>query len=176
MQDLLDGVRDATVAAGGFNPFIAFGVLLVLVALAAFVLSRLQRNPAAQARGDAVFTEARRSAADHRGLARTAFDGGDWDTAVVESTRALAAELFERGLVAEEVGATADEIAARAALVFPDAGDRLVRAALVFDETRYGDRHADEARARELAALDEELRAATPQAGGPRRPVPAVPR
>ena len=66
--------------------------------------------------------------------------------------------------------------AAQGAIAAAPLGDRLDRAARVFDETRYGDRHADEASARELAALDTELRVAAPQSGGPRRPVPAVPR
>ena len=176
VQDLFDKVRDATVAAGGFDPVLALAVLVVLVALAAFVLSRLRANPTAPPGERPVFAAAPLSAADHRELARVALERGDWDAAVVESTRALAANLFERGLVAEDAGATAHEISARAGLVFPSARDGLEGAALAFDETRYGDRRADEASAREVAALEQALRTATPAPRPGRGPVPAVPR
>ena len=125
VQDLFDRVRDATVAGGGFNPVVALVVLGLLVCLAALVLSRLRANPAAPGGDRAVFTASRMSAADHRALADQALDREDWDMAVVESTRALASGLFERGLVVEETGATADEIAARAVGVFPAARERL---------------------------------------------------
>jgi hypothetical protein len=176
VQDLFERVRDASIHAGGFDPLLALLVLLVLVVLGAFVLSRLRANPSGDAEGLAVFTEQRLSAADHRAAALEALDRGDWRLVVVESTRALAAGLFERGLLAEEPGATAHEIAAGAAALFPAAGLRLGSAARTFDETLYGDRVADETRARELVALEHDLRAATPTSGRDRSPLAAVPR
>ena len=160
MQDLFDTVRDASVGAGGFNPFVALVLLALVVALAAFVLSRLRANPAGGAPAGAVFTAQRMSAADHRALAERALARGDWDTTVVESMRALAAGLFERGLVVEETGATAHEISATAAQSFPAARDRLDLAAASFDETRYGGRPAGgtrrprDPRPRGTAAID----------------------
>ena len=46
----------------------------------------------------------------------------------------------------------------------------------VFDETRYGDRPADEAHARDVVALEEELGARTARETGARAPANVVPR
>ena len=176
VQDFFDRIREATLGAGGFHPVAATVVLVVLVVLGAVVLSRLRANPAVPSSERALFPERRLTAADHRALARRALESGDWDTAVVESTRALASSLVERDLVLEDPGVTADEITARAAQLFPHAGDRLRRLALVFDETMYGGRRADERRAHEVAALEHELQGATPARNGGRGVVTAVPR
>jgi hypothetical protein len=176
VQDLFDRVRDASVGAGGFNPVVALIILALVIALAALVLSRLRANPAGETTAGALFTEARMSAADHRVLAQRALARGDWDTTVVESMRALAAGLFERGLVVEETGATAHEISATAGQSFPAERDRLERAAVSFDETRYGERPATEPGAREILALEEELRSASSSRGAFTGPVAAVPR
>ena len=176
VQDLFDRVRDATVGAGGFDPVVALVLLALVTALAAFVLSRLRANPGGEAPAGAVFTEKRLSAADHRGLAQGALSRGDWDTTVVEAMRALASGLFERGLVVEESGATAHEISATAAESFPTERDRLERAALTFDETRYGEQAARESGAREILALEEDLRSAPPRPAASAGPVAAVPR
>jgi hypothetical protein len=176
VQDLFDKVRDASVGAGGFNPFVALLLLALLVALVVFVLSRLRANPTGGAYAGGVFTAERMSAVDHRGLAERAMARGDWDTTVVESMRALAAGLFERGLVVEESGATAHEISATAAQSFPSESGRLDRAAASFDETRYGGRAAGEAGAREILALEEQLRSTPARRGATAGPVAAVPR
>jgi hypothetical protein len=176
VQDLFDHVYDASVGAGGFSPVVALVILALVIALAAFVLSRLGRNPGGQTTAGPLFTEARSSAADHRALAHRALARGDWDTTVVESMRALAAGLFERGLVVEETGATAHEISATAAQSFPAERDRLERAAVSFDETRYGERPATEPGAREILALEEVLRSAPSGRGNFTGPVAAVPR
>jgi Domain of unknown function (DUF4129) len=176
VQDLFDRVRDASVGAGGFNPVVALIILALVIALAALVLSRLRANPAGETTAGALFTEARMSAADHRALAQRALTRGDWDTTLVESMRALAAGLFERGLVVEETGATAHEISATAGQSFPAEQDRLERAAVSFDETRYGERPATEPGAREVLALEEELRSASSSRGAFTGPVAAVPR
>ena len=73
---------------------------------------------------------------------------------------------------------TADEIAARAGSCFPAAPRPAAPGARsVFDETRYGDRRADERRAQDALALEQELRVdAPPRTAGARGPVAAVPR
>jgi hypothetical protein len=176
VQDLFDRVHDASVGAGAFNPFVALVVLALVTALAVFVLSRLRANPAGEAPAGALFTTERMSAAGHRALAERAVARGDWDTTVVESMRALAAGLFERGLVVEETGATAHEISATAAQSFPAERDRLHRAAVSFDETRYGGRPAGQPVAREILTLEEELRSTPARRGATAGPVAAVPR
>ncbi len=116
-------------------------------------------------------------AAEHRRLARVAHESGDWDEAVVEGMRALAAGLVERQLVDDVPAATAHEVTALAAPRFPSFADRLEVAATVFDETRYGDRRATRERAAEMLDLDSALGGAGPTNGSTSRgPVPAVPR
>ncbi len=176
VQDFFGRVREASVGAGGFHAVAAAVLLVVLVVLGAFVLSRLRANPAAAPGERALFSEHRLSAGDHRALARRALEGGDWDTAVVESTRALASALVERDLVVEDPGVTADEIAARAGELFPAARDRLRQLALVFDETMYGGRRTDERRAQDALALEQELETTTPAGTVGHGPVAAVPR
>ena len=46
----------------------------------------------------------------------------------------------------------------------------------VFDETRYGERAADEARARAAVELEGELGSRTPEGSGARGPASMVPR
>lgn len=174
--DLLDRLSRAASSINGFSPLVAVLVGLVLVAGAVFLLSRLRANPGGGSETRSVFARTRLSAAEHRATALRALDAGDWDEAVVEATRALAAGLFERGLVGEEPGATAHELLGAATRSFPAYADRLEQAAAVFDETRYGDRPADEPRARSVIDLDEQVRAADPRTGVRTGPVAAVPR
>lgn len=174
-RDLIDHLQAAT-SGTGLGPVPAL-VLLVLLALGAvLLLSRMRRNPAPHAAERALFAEVALTSADHRARAQRALNGHEWDRAVVEATRALAAGLFERELVAADPRVTAHEITDRAAALFPDLGPRLRAASRVFDETRYGGRPADEQRARTLVALEQDVRESTPRSERPLGPVVAVPR
>lgn len=162
--------------AGGLSPVIALVLLALLVAGIALALSRLRANPTSGTTGSAVFSDARLTADEHRRRARTALSSQDWGEAVVEAVRALAAGLLERGLVPEQSGVTVHELGDRAAALFPGHLQRLEATTRVFDETRYGDRPADEGQAREAVLLEEELSGRSPEVGGPRTPATAVPR
>lgn len=174
-DDLLNSASEAA-GQGAMSSVVALVLLLVLVTGIALALSRLRANPTQAAPGSAVFSDPRLTAAEHRRLARTALDQEQWGAAVVESVRALAAGLVERGLMPEQPGVTIHEISDRAAAVFPAHGPRLEVAARAFDETRYGDRPADERQARATVELEQELGAADPEATGARSPATAVPR
>jgi hypothetical protein len=76
----------------------------------------------------------------------------------------------------EQSGVTVHEIGWRAAELFPAHQRRLETMTAVFDETRYGERAADEARAREVVALEAELGALGPEGSGARGPALVVPR
>lgn len=162
--------------AGGLNPVVALVLLALLVGGIALVLSRLRANPTSGAAGSAVFSEARLTAEEHRRRAHTALSRQGWGEAVIEAVRALAADLVERGLVPEQSGVTVHELSDRATALFPAHAQRLEATARVFDETRYGDRTADGHQAREAVQLEEELSGRSPETGGPRTPVSAVPR
>ena len=176
VNDVIDQLAEAVGRAGQINPFVAIALTIVVAALLALVLSRLRRNVTVAEHGNAVFTQARQTAAEHRQAAGAALEQARWDEAVVESVRALAAGLVERGLVAEQADITVHELAESAAALYPSLGGRLRRTGVVFDETRYGDRPADEDRAREAVALEQEISRRTPETPATRMPATAVPR
>jgi hypothetical protein len=175
-DDLMDTIRDATGQVGLMNPVLATVLLVVLAGLLAFALSRLRRSVAVTGQASTVFAEKRQRAEDHRRSAHEALEHGRWDDAVVESVRALAAGLVERGLMPEQADLTVHELTERAAQLYPSLAAPLRRTGVIFDETRYGDRPADEVRAREAVALDLETNSRAPEGSGTRGPVSAVPR
>jgi hypothetical protein len=173
-DELLDTVSSAT--GGGLDPVVALILLALLAAGIALALSRLRANPTSGADSRAVFSEARLTAAEHRGRAHAALAQEQWGEAAVEAVRALAAGLVERGLVPEQTDITVHELGERAATLFPDRRDRLEAMARVFDETRYGARPADEDAARAVVDLELELATAIPDRDRGRGAVSAVPR
>ena len=175
VNDLLDTLSRASGSLGHLNPLLAAVLALVLVALLTFALSRLRRNAALPGGGSAVFAEVRQGAGEHRAAARAALEQGHWE-AVVESVRALAAGLVERGLVPEQTDLTVHELTDNASGLYPSLAGRLRRTGVAFDETRYGDRAANEERAREAVALEEQVSRQAPETSGGRAPVSAVPR
>ena len=174
-SDLLDSIGRATGEVGLMDPVLATILIVVLAGLLAFALSRLRRNVTVHERRTAVFAEARRHAADHRRSASEALEQGRWDVAVVEAVRALASGLTERGLVPEQADITAHELTERAAALYPSLEARLRSTGVAFDETRYGDRPANERRAREAVALELETSQRAPDAAGTPGPTSAVP-
>lgn len=176
VNDVIDQLGDALGRAGGINPVLAIGLTVLLAGLLALALSRLRRNVRVTDPHATVFTQARQSAQDHRRAAHTALEQRRWDLAVVESVRALAAGLVERGLVAEQADITIHELAERTAALYPSLAERLRRTGVAFDETRYGGRPADEGRAREAVTLEQEVSRRLPEAARTRTPAPAVPR
>lgn len=175
-SEFLDTVGQATGRVGLMNPVLATALLVVLAGLLAFALSRLRRNVTVRESRATVFTEARLRAEDHRRSAREALDRGRWDEAVVEAVRALAAGLTERGLVPEQADITVHELTDRAAALYPSLDARLRSTGAAFDETRYGDRPADEGHARDAVALEIETSRRSPDPAVSGDPVRAVPR
>jgi len=176
-QELLDKAQGGTGNFGGLSDAVLLGLTVLVALLLVFVLSRLRRNAGADRTPEPVFGDVRRTAAEHRRLARAAYDTGVWDDAVVEGMRALAAGLVERQLADDVPAATAHEVTTLAAPRFPSYTDRLEMAARVFDETRYGDHHATRERAGAMLDLESALTGANPTNGSDARgPVAAVPR
>lgn len=176
-EELLARARDAGGSFGGLSDAVLLGLTVALAMLLVVVLSRLRRDAGAERAPEPVFGDVRRTATEHRRLARAAYDGGIWDDAVIEGMRALAAGLVERQLVDDVPAATAHEVTTLAAPRFPAYADRLEVAATVFDETRYGDRRATRERAGAMLDLESGLTGASPANGHRTRgPVAAVPR
>jgi Domain of unknown function (DUF4129) len=176
-QDLLAKAQGGAGNFGGLSDAVLLGLTVVVALLLVFVLSRLRRNAGADRTPEPVFGDVRRTAAEHRRLARAAYDTAVWEDAVVEGMRALAAGLVERQLVDDVPAATAHEVTTLAAPRFPSYADRLEVAARVFDETRYGDHRATRGRAGAMLDLESALTGASPANGTKvRGPVGAVPR
>jgi hypothetical protein len=132
-------------------------VTALVLAVAGYVLWRAGglRRPA-RAPSAALFDGTARTAADHRAAADAAERTGDVATAVMERFRALIAGLADRDLVRLEPGRTADEAARSAGMALPMLAGRLLAAARIFGDVRYGDRPVTLDQAGELRALDEE--------------------
>ena len=175
-NELVDSARDATDTSGGLSRLVALLLLVLLVVGVAVALSRLRANTTPPSTGTAVFSEAPDTAQEHRRRANDALRQERWGEAVIEAVRALASGLVERNLMTEQSDVTAHEISWRAAELFPSHRRRLETMSAVFDETRYGDRAADEARARDVVGLEAELGARNPEGTGTRGPAIVVPR
>ncbi len=139
--------------------------LLVIIALVVLVVLRRVRPESRVgrrgARAGAVDDEGLDAAA-YRERARRALAQGDWDAALLDSYRAIAAAAVERTLLADLPGRTAHEVALGLATSFPDHASAITSAANTFDDVRYGHRPATAEQARTTADLDATLRHARP--------------
>lgn len=173
---LLGKLLDVAHPIGRLNPVVA-GVLLVAVLVGlALVLARLRRDPRRPGSERAVLEDARTTAAQYRARAGRALAEERWDDAVLDGVRAIAVGLVERALAEDLPSATAHEVADAAALVFPVERARLHAAARLFDDVRYGDRHATRAGATDVVDLERTLRGLRPESPAAHGPVLAVPR
>jgi hypothetical protein len=167
---------NAASKVGRLDPVVALGLLVLLVVGIAVVLARLRREPRKRGTERTVLDDVRTTAAEYRSRAGKALAEERWDDVVVEGMRAIAVGLVERALVDDLPSATADEIAAAASAVFDTERLRLGAAARLFDDVRYGDRHATRAGATDLLDLERALRTLRPEVSSSDGPVLAVPR
>ncbi len=156
--DLLQRIGDAAQGVGRLSPLVALGLLVLLLAGLALVLARLRREPRSGNERQALLEDAHATAREYRDQAARARAEERWDDVVVHGMRALALGLVERSLVDDLPAITAREVADAAARVFPAYQPRLAAAARLFDDVRYGDRHASRERAEDLLALEDTLR------------------
>jgi hypothetical protein len=149
------------------DPYTAIALLTLLVVVVAVVV-RLRtgglRGPGRVARRDGLFTEADRTAAEHRALADRAAAQGRWAQAVQERFRAVIRSLDERALLDDRPGRTADEAARQAARLLPGLADQLAHAATLFDDVTYGELQAGAQDDAALRELDDAVRA-SPRVG-----------
>jgi hypothetical protein len=142
---------------GGWWTLVALAALVVIVTAA--VLARI--GPVARARRAAapLLSAGSRplTARQHRDLAEAAVAGGDYTLAIIERVRAIATGLEERGVLSQDAGRTADEMAAQAAVRIPGHASGLGDAARVFDRVCYGDRRGSADEYEQVRALDEAL-------------------
>jgi Domain of unknown function (DUF4129) len=154
---LLDAAGNAV--PGGWWALVALTALGVIAAGA--VLAWI--GPVARSRprpSDPVLHGERLSARDHRQNAERQAAAGDFTAAIIESVRAIAVDLEERGVLPARVGRTADELAAEASRLLPDQAVGLSDAARLFDDVRYGTRAGTAAGYERVRDLDTRIRAA----------------
>jgi hypothetical protein len=145
----------------GWWAIVALAALLV-IAIAA-VLAWIGPVRRARSRGlDPLLSSGQLSARDHRQRAERMAAAGDYATAIIESVRAIAVELEERGVLPPRMGRTADEFADEAGQPLPSHAAGLRAAARLFDDVRYGERAGTAAGYQQLRELDAAIQAARP--------------
>lgn len=171
-SDLLQRIRDwlaerftgptRTPDASGFavaQSIASWVVLIVLVLVLAWLLSRARWSRSEAAARRSLFGEEVVSAADLRRRAEQALAEGRHADAVVDGYHALALRQIEVGVIEDVPGATAGEVARALAVELPARGSEVLAVAHHFDEVMYGERPTDADRARGVLALDDELAA-----------------
>lgn len=159
INDLLNG---ATVALGRAG-LIALGAALAIVIVV--VMSWIGPVARSRSRGRVpLLAPSQLSARDHRKQAERMAAAGDYTTAIIESVRAVAVDLEERGILAPRVGRTADEFAAEASRLLPAHAASLAAVARLFDDVRYGERAGTAAGYQQMRDLDAAMQAARPVA------------
>jgi hypothetical protein len=157
INDLLNG---ATVSLGRAGLVVLAALLAVVIVV---VVSWI--GPVARSRSRSLvplLAAGQLSARDHRQQAERMAAAGDYSTAIIESVRAVAVELEERGVLLPRVGRTADEFAAEASRPLPDHGANLMAVARLFDDVRYGQRAGTAAGYQQVRDLDAAIQAARP--------------
>lgn len=155
-------VSPARVAEPNWLAVAVLAVVLVLAGLAAFYWlgspSASRRN-----RGEPVIGGRSRTAADYRRSAERLGASGNYQEAIAELVRAIAAELETREILLAKPARTADELASEAAVVFPAESGELTAVARLFDEVRYGGRPGSQAGYERVQRLDNRLASAAPE-------------
>jgi hypothetical protein len=145
----------------GWWAIVALAALLVIAIAAVLAWIGPVRRSRSRAT-EALLSSGQLSARDHREKAEGMAAAGDYAAAIIESVRAIAVELEERGILEPRVGRTADEFAAEAGQPLPGHAAGLRAAARLFDDVRYGERAGTAAGYQQLRELDAAIRAARP--------------
>ncbi|MBD1590880.1 DUF4129 domain-containing protein [Arthrobacter sp. S1_S22] len=154
----LDGSADA----GSTVPSPVIGLVIAVIIAAAVIIAKPRLNPKARQVKEVFEPEGELVAGDYRQRAETSAAAGRWGDAVVDRFRALVRSAEDRTILDPQPGRTADEVARDLALPFSTEGQRLDRAAGMFDAIRYGNRTADAGDYQAMAGLDDALEALKP--------------
>lgn len=145
------------------NVVVALVVALALGGLIYLLVTRVRRRSTLSERSQrTVLGGTTGTAADHRAAAAAALARSDWDTAVVESARAIARDGDERTLLTGAESLTAHEVGTRLAPYFPARAEGLARAMDAFDAVAYGSRPATRAIAQDVRDTDLAVHRARP--------------
>jgi Domain of unknown function (DUF4129) len=163
----------ASVPVGWWSVVALAALLVIVAAAAAYWIGPVMRSRRSRAL-DPLLSAGQRTARDHRQEAERRAAAGDYSAAIIESVRATAVELEERGILPPRPGRTADEFAAEAGQPLPRHAAALREAARLFDDVRYGERPGTAAGYQRARDVDAQVRSARP-AGGAAPPAGALP-
>jgi hypothetical protein len=157
--------------SAGVSVPVGWWSIVALAALAVIIVAAVLAwiGPVARSRSrtaDPLLSSTQLSARGHREQAERLAAAGDYSAAIIESVRAIAMELEERGVLPPRVGRTADEFAAEAGQALPGHSAGLREAAQLFDDVRYGERAGTASGYQRLRDLDARLRSARPASQG----------
>lgn len=154
-----------TAVPGGWFGLIALAILAVLAVTAVFYLVRPATSR--RVRAEPVLGDEPMTARECRLAAERLAAAGNYAGAIVETVRAIAADLDERGVLPPRPGRTADELAAEAGRELPSQAAHLRTAARLFDDIRYGDKDGSLAGYQLVSRVARSVRAARPVAAAP---------
>lgn len=143
--------------ASPLSTLMAMLILVALVLVVAWLVSRARFTAHEKEESRAVLTEEVVSADELRRRAEAAFEAGRFEDALVEAFRAVAVRQVERGRLANTPGATAHEVAEDLAREYAELAGQVHGCARRFDEVLYGERPATREQAAAVLALDDDL-------------------
>lgn len=152
-----------TAVPGGWFGLIALAILAVLAVTG--IIYWVRPATSRLARAESVLGGEPMTARDYRRAAERLAAAGDYANAIVETVRAIAADLDERGVLPRRPGRTADELAAEAGRELPGLAGDLRTAARLFDDIRYGAKDGSLAGYQLVSLVAESARTAQPAAG-----------
>jgi len=153
----LDKGVEAAVDLPPLQTFAAMLIAVLLVGALVWLVRRARGSARAPRDKQSVLTDEAITAAELRARAEAALTDGRHEDALVDAFRALAVRQVERGRLDDTPGATAHEVAGVLAREYPDRGQRVDTAAVLFDSVLYGDRPATREQALDVLTLDEDL-------------------
>lgn len=165
IEQLLRGPDPGT--SSPLSPWVTALVAVLVVALLAWVLPKVQRERQARMPRGGVLADLTLTAGQLRERANEALRGGDFAAAALDAFRAIARDTADRTLLADAPGLTAHEIGVALAHRFPGHAGDLHRAAALFDAVRYGGLQPGRHEASFVLDLDAALRRARPVLTGP---------
>jgi len=165
LLDRLDQLLSLVPGSQSLGWLLVLAVLLVVAVVAVFAVRGRRRNGALSQGGTgSVLEDPSLSAADYRSRADRAAQTGDWDTVLLDSYRALAADGVKRTLLDHAAALTAHEVGADLGRSFPAQQTELLGAADLFDLVRYGKGSSTEQEASRVRDLDRTLSRTRPHA------------
>jgi uncharacterized protein DUF4129 len=159
LNDLIFKITSGAASVPG--GWLTITVLVIFLAVAAFVVVRVARRTMRTNRGrqSALFGSVEMSSVEHRAAAEQSAAQGDWAAAIRHRVRAIGRHLEETAVLNPAPGRTATELTRDAGREFPGLADQFGRAGIAFNDVTYGELPGTEGDYLIVTDLDDHLRA-----------------